>query len=249
MRVLCAAAVVRVSVYVKNPVERELRVRVRAVTASSAAPLESGIPLQGGKRAEEEEKKEEGDSTPVVPAPPSVSVWSSCLPAAASCAVSMLDEWVQLPAYDDLSEDSAAWPDTSRQSGAVKDNPQVRQPPLTHSLTISPSAAAGSHARAPLSRVLQLVASRALSKVGLYMSVTPLRAQTPLQVQPTDQDVRILLSALTTRPLTHVRSARSTPAVQFGLMVDVESDEAPASSSGYAALHLDAMLELGTAPG
>ena len=171
---------VRCSVYLKNPMERDLRVRLRPVTAATTSALQDPQPSEGAKRAVEEEKKEEGDPGPVT-APLQASVWSTCLPSTASCAVSVLDEWVHLPAYDDISEDSVVWQDTEKLSSTVKDHPQVarRVHPLSLSSSTAPTA---SHLRSLLLCLLQLVASRTLSKVGLYVTVTPLQAQTSLQV-------------------------------------------------------------------
>jgi hypothetical protein len=80
--------------------------------------------LQHGQQlsAAEEERKE----APSLARPP--FDWSTALPAVASCSVSVLNDWISLPAYDDIPEDSAAWSQTAAAGGAAgpnSDNPAV----------------------------------------------------------------------------------------------------------------------------
>ena len=140
------------SVYITNPVERELRIRFQAVLSNSAA----GTSADEEKKlqlVEEEEKKEvvESGSTAALQPP----LWSA-LPSTPSCSASVQSDWVHLSAYDDIVEESAVWQDKQKQaSEQFKDNPQVRAltpSQLEPSLHLALPALTSTHC--PLSLVL-----------------------------------------------------------------------------------------------
>jgi hypothetical protein len=104
-------------VYIHNPVERELRVRLQAVLSSTSPGLETE---EERKRPMEEEKKEAEEST-------AASMWSD-LPSSPACSASVLPDWVHLSAYDDIVEESAVWQDKQKQGTEHwKDNAQVHR--------------------------------------------------------------------------------------------------------------------------
>ena len=107
----------RLTLFVKNTVEREVRVRVSAVT-SAAAHSSHGL------KAAEEAKESGGSSA--ADASTGSEVWA-VLPSAASCEVALSSEWVWLPAYDEIAEESGILQEQKRPDSAPADNSNVSQ--------------------------------------------------------------------------------------------------------------------------
>ena len=102
----------RLTLVVRNPVEREIKVRLTAVTSAT-----------GHSNKAAEESKEGGRGSGTQPAA-SVDVWS-VLPAGGSCDVRLSDDWVWLPAYDEIAEESGILQEQKRPDDAPSDNPNV----------------------------------------------------------------------------------------------------------------------------
>ena len=109
----------RLTLFVKNTVEREVRVRVTAVTSSAGQQAANAKPA--------EESKEAARSGALQPLR-GPEVWAA-LPSAASCDVRLSDEWVWLPAYDEIAEESGILQEQKRPDDIPSDNTNVSLPP------------------------------------------------------------------------------------------------------------------------
>ena len=170
----------RITLVIRNTVEREISVRLTAVT--------SGVRQQPTSRTSSTQQ------SPVSTA----DVWS-VLPSAASCDAQISDEWVWLPAYDEIAEESGILQEQKRPDDAPADNPKV-----THQLILTMQrwrrtllyACQFCSLRLCVCCPLQYVLQRSLSKVGLSLSVTPLSSDVLVQVSHTETNSTQLSSFL-----------------------------------------------------
>lgn len=112
----------RLTLFVKNTVERDVRVRVSAVTSAA-------LHVSRGLKAAEETKESGGSGTADIST--AAEVWA-VLPSAASCEVALSSDWVWLPAYDEIAEESGVLHNSKRPDSAPADNTSVSQPQRTN---------------------------------------------------------------------------------------------------------------------
>ena len=105
----------RLTLFVKNTVERDVQVRLTAVTSAEGQTVT-------GKKLAEETKEEAKSSAPQPSA--GTEVWAS-LPSVATCDVLISDGLVWLPAYDEIAEESGILQEQKRPDDAPSDNPNV----------------------------------------------------------------------------------------------------------------------------
>ena len=106
----------RITLLVKNTVERDIRIRLRPVnSAAGDGETSSQQPA--------EETKEAARSGPL-PGSSGPEVWA-VLPSTASCDVRLSDECVWLPAYDEIAEESGILQEQKRPDDIPSDNPNV----------------------------------------------------------------------------------------------------------------------------
>ena len=114
----------RLTVFVKNTVERDIRIRVTPVTSAAAQKEISSKPA--------EETKEDSESN-TLRSSAGTEAWAA-LPSSSSCDVSVSQEWVWLPAYDEIAEESGVLQEQKRPDDVPADNPSVSASttPCTH---------------------------------------------------------------------------------------------------------------------